>query len=360
MRLVLVTLLTLVAATAQAQEDLGTTDGALLIEVPDPDAPTVGASIDRAEAYVGDRLALTVTAIGRAGTAVNLAQKLDLGSVELLERDDSEAGGRDLGDGRRSFRFILYVAAYEVGPTEVPPLPLTYLDTRGDIRTASTEPLPLTIKALVDESSAAPDPQPARSPRSALIEDLRVVRAAYVAAALIALFVLAFILRRLLRRMRRKERITLGPIVPVRPPGEIAIERLEAIRRRGELGRDGYRPFAFETAEVVRAYLGARYGFDSLELTSTELTAELQRFASHLVQPGSEVVRFLEETDLIKFAKTGSTEGDALALLDAAQAIVLATAPRLEVAAEMLGGAVRPPMPSESARGDRDHESSND
>ncbi len=323
----------------------------------DPDAPTVGASVDRSEAYVGDRLALTITAIARSGQAVNLAQKLELGNVELLERDDSEASGRDLGDGRRSFRYILYIAAYEVGPSEVPPLPLTYLDPRGDLRTVSTEPLPLTIKALVDETSAIPDPQPARGPRTSLIEDLRVLRAAYALAGLLGVVFVGLVFRRMLRRMRRRPRTMTGPVVPSRPPGEIAIERLEAIRARGHFELEGYRPFAFETAEIVRAYLGARYGFDSLELTTTELMSELQRFAPHLAQPGSEVVRFVEETDLIKFAKTGSTDGDALTLLEAARTIVLSTAPRLETAAEMLGGAVRPPMPiAADAEAKRDRE----
>src|SRR5206468_2705712 len=35
----------------------------------DPDAPTVGASLDRTEAHVGDRLTLTVTAIARDAVA---------------------------------------------------------------------------------------------------------------------------------------------------------------------------------------------------------------------------------------------------------------------------------------------------
>jgi hypothetical protein len=318
---------------------------------PDADAPTAGASLDRNEAYVGDRLALTVTSIARAGIAVTLPQKLDLGRLELLERDDSEAKGRDLGDGRRAFRFLLYIAAYEVGPTEIPPITLSYLTARGEVRTVSTAPLPVSIRALVDEQAAAPEPQPARPPRAAMIEDRRVLRAAWIAGGVLALSLLAWGARRWWRARRRAVRLEVGPLVPARPPGEVAIERLSQIRARGQFEREGYRPFAFETAEVVRAYLGARYGFDSLELTSTELLAQLMRAAPHLTDSDSEVVRFLERTDLIKFAKTGASGAEALALLDAAQAIVLSTAPRLEVAAEMLSGPVRPPSASASARG---------
>jgi len=335
-------ILALLISSSAYADDLG--PSADLAQPSDPDAPTVGASLDKSEAYVGDKLTLTVTAIAKAGIAVNLPQKLDLGKVELLERDDAEAGGRDLGDGRRSFRFVLYVADYEVGPTEIPSLELTYLSPRGEVRTVPTEPVALTIRALVDEAQTSAEPQPARGPRTALIEDRRVTRGLYAAAALVALGLLAFVVRRLWRRRARVAQEIIAPAVPARPPGEVAIERLTAIRQRGEFQRDGYRPFAFETAEVVRAYLGARYGFDSLELTSTELLHNLERFAPHLVQAGSEVVRFIEDTDLIKFANAGGSDAAALQLLDAAQAIVLATAPKLETAEEMLSGPVRPPM----------------
>jgi len=181
-----------------------------------------------------------------------------------------------------------------------------------------------------------------------------VLMAAWIAGGAVGALLLLLVVRRWWRSRKRRVAAELGPVVPSRPPGEVAIERLSEIRARGQLDREGYRPFAFETAEVVRAYLGARYGFDSLELTSTELLDELRQAAPHLAEPGAEVVRFLERTDLIKFAKTGATEAEAIALLDAAQAIVLSTAPKLEVAAEMLSGAVRPPAASASARGEGD------
>jgi hypothetical protein len=60
-------------------------------------------------------------------------------------------------------------------------------------------------------------------------------------------------------------------------------------------------------------------------------------------------VRFLSDTDLVKFAKTGSTDEAALQALDAAQAIVLSTAAPLEQAAQAISGPVL--MPKENAGG---------
>ena len=61
-----------VAAAARPARAAGDMAGA-----DDPDAPTVGVSIDKTEAHVGDRLTLTVSAVAKAGIAVMLPAKLD-------------------------------------------------------------------------------------------------------------------------------------------------------------------------------------------------------------------------------------------------------------------------------------------
>jgi hypothetical protein len=329
------------AASAFAAPDLG---GAEAVE--DPNAPTVGVSLDRSEAHVGDRLTLTVSAVARAGVAVTLPQKLDLGKLELLDRNDGERLGRDLGDGRRSHRFVLGVAAYETGELEVPSIELSYLTPAGEVRTVATEPVPLSIKPLVGAEEAHPDAQPERPTRSAFVEDQRVVRAlkwgGAILGGLVALGLVVFFIRRALKR-RSPEAALAAAAAPARPPEEVAMERLNALRAAGNYSFDGYRPFYFALAEIVRAYLGARYGFDSIELTTTELLDELGRRAAHLTVDGGEVPRFLADTDLVKFAKAGSTDPAAARALDAAQAIVLSTAAPLEQVAQSISGPVRLP-----------------
>jgi hypothetical protein len=341
----LVALLVLVAATAQAAPDLGPA-------ADDPDAPTVGASLDRSEGHVGDRLTLTVSAVAKAGIAVTLPSKLDLGKLEVLDRNDGDRNGRDLGDGRRSHRFVLGVAAYETGDLEVPAIPLSYLTPRGEVRTVASEPLPLTIRPLVAADEPNPEAQPPRPPRSALVQDERVVRALKYGGMGLggAIVLLAGFL--LIRRAWRRRRVTLGAAVvagPRRAPDAVAIEKLTALRAKGNFAADGYRPFYFALTEIVREYLGARYGFDALDMTTTELLEELGRRAPHLTAAGDEVPLFFGDCDLVKFAKAGSTDANALTALEAAQAIVLSTAAPLEVVAQSISGPVR--LPREGSNG---------
>jgi hypothetical protein len=200
--------------------------------------------------------------------------------------------------------------------------------------------------------------QPAARAHEVMVEDRRPFTALVAAGALLLLALAAWVTRALLRRRRRQ--VVVAPPAPLRPPEELALERLRALRQRGRFDEDGFRPFHFEVAEVVRGYLGGRFGFDSLELTTTELLGELERgqraerqAQRHLfpvddaATPGdaprpavapappappplldddlARVRRFLEECDLVKFAKAPSSDAAAIDLLDEAEAIVRST-----------------------------------
>jgi hypothetical protein len=253
----------------------------------------------------------------------------------LLDRADGEKGGRDLGDGRRAHRFVLGVAAYELGDVEIPSIELSYINPRGEVRSAHTEPIALHVRPLVAEDEAHPEVQPNRPPRSAMVEDKRMLAIArWTGIALggaLLIGLCAFLTVRALRK-RTVETALVVPAVIKRPADEVAMDKLRALRERGNFAADGYRPFFFAVAEIVREYLGARYGFDSLELTTTELLDQLNQRAAHLTRPDGEVVKFLSDTDLVKFARTGSTDAAAVAALDGAQAIVLSTAMKISEA----------------------------
>src|SRR5439155_551442 len=153
----------------------------------------------------------------------------------------------------------------------------------------------------------------------------------------IALLVAGLLIRRAIKR-RAPAAAFAAANVPRRAPDAVAIEKLSALRAAGNFAGDGYRPFYFALTEIVREYLGSRYGFDALEMTTTEVLDELKKRAEHLVTEGAEVPRFFASCDLVKFAKAGSTDAAALAALDAAQAIVLSTAAPLEEAAQSISG----------------------
>jgi hypothetical protein len=311
-----------------------------------PEAPTVGASLDRTEALVGDQLTLTVSAVARAQVAqtIRLGEPVELGKFERLESSHVD---RDLGDGKFSRRFVLQIAAFEPGELEVPAIRLEFTDTAGRRHAVSTTPIPVHIQSVLKDPGGTPGeaagaggdlkPQPARPPRSVIVEDLRLVRwLEWLAGGMGGVLIFWALVRWLWRvRRRRAARVVEAPAIPA---DVVALGRLSVLRGRGDLGRERYRPFFFEVAEIVRAYLGARFGFDALELTTTELLGELERvrLPAQDLESYGRVVSFLETSDLVKFASAPSSDAEAQAALDAAETIVRRLA--ASVPAEGLAG----------------------
>jgi hypothetical protein len=79
----------------------------------------------------------------------------------------------------------------------------------------------------------------------------------------------------------------------------------------------------------MKEYLGARYGFDALELTSEELLAALALRAP--VEVAHEVGQWVKAGDLIRYARVPTTRDEAAAAL--AQAVTLVERTRVVVTA---------------------------
>ena len=310
--------------------------------VVDKDAPTVAARLQAGDTvHVGDPVTLVVTAISRRNVPVNLPGTLDLGAFSVLDRKESE---QDLGDGRARHEFAITLAAYEPGDKEIPAVEVTYLGKSGDVRTARTTPLPIKVTSLI-----ANEPEPAIKEAAGpvvVLEENRVL--IYGAAGVLAAALGALVTWLIVRRLRA--RIAARPGPPPRPAHEIALAKLDRLGQGGFLEDADNRPFYFAVSEVIREYLGARFGFDSLELTTDELARELRRTASHTlgIYEG-ELHGWLAACDLVKFAKISPSATEARGALETALRIVTTTRPRPE---PVVAPADAPPgSPREVTRG---------
>jgi len=307
--------LVLLIARAAWAADAGVADAGAAV---DPDAPTVAARADKTEAHVGDPIRIGVVTVAKTGVPVNLPGAFDLGPFSLLGRD--EAVEQNLGDGRIRREFAFRVAAYEPGEIQLPAIDVTYLGPHGEVKTVRTAPLPIKIASLI-----ANEPEPAlkdaASPVSVMEENRWPLYAGVaLAAAGVGALLTFFVVRKL--RARRGER----PGPPPRPAHEIALERLDRLGALGFLENADNRPFYFAVSEVIRDYLGGRYGFDSLELTTDELIAELKRHAGREMILG-EIQGWLSACDLVKFAKISPSAAEARGALESAIRIVTTTRP---------------------------------
>jgi hypothetical protein len=143
-------------------------------------------------------------------------------------------------------------------------------------------------------------------------------------------------------RRRWRERDARRPAPPPRPAHEIALEKLDRLAKSSlGQGQDAdLRQFYFELSEILREYLGNRFGFLALEMTTEELVGELQRRAPRGLVPG-EIAGWLSACDLVKFAKLAPPPSEARGALETAIRMVESTRPRPETPAT----GVMPPGP---------------
>jgi hypothetical protein len=307
--------------------------GIAAVAPPDPDAPTVAARVDRAEAHVGDPIRVSIVTVAKTGVPVNLPGTFDLGAFSLLGRDETTE--QNLGDGRIRREFGLRVAAYDPGPAQLPAIDVTYLGPHGEVKSIRTAPIAIKIASLI-----ANEPEPALKDAAApvsVMEENRVPL--YVGGALLAAALGALITFFAVRKLRARRGDRPGP--PPRPAHEIALERLDRLGAYGFLEDADNRPFYFAVSEVIRDYLGARYGFDSLEMTTDELVAELQGHAGRDLPSFmlAEIQGWLSACDLVKFAKVSPTANEARGALESAIRIVTTTRPAPVVPVVAAGGA---------------------
>ena len=309
-------------------------DAGASIQATPADAPTVAARTDRSQAHVGDAIALSITSVGPRTMPVVLPVNLDLGQFQELSRTLEE---KDLGDGKMRRELKLRIAAYEPGSFDIPSVELTYFGQDGSVKSVHTQALPFTITSLI-----ANEPEPKlkdnAGPLPVRQRDYLLV---YIAGGLVAAG-LGAILALLIRR-RLRARKPAAPKAPPRPAHEVAMEKLD--RLGGLLAEGGdLRPFYFELSEAIREYLGGRFGFDSLEMTTEELVATMRRvtLASARGVVGAEIEGWLSSCDLVKFAKVSPSTEQARGALETAIRMVASTRPHVEAP---------PPAAVEAARG---------
>jgi hypothetical protein len=188
-----------------------------------------------------------------------------------------------------------------------------------------TQALPFTITSLLANE---PEPKLKENAGSLPVRQ-RDYLFVYIAGGLLAAGIGAIIA--LLVRRRLRGRKPAAPAAPPRPAHEVAMEKLD--RLGGLLAEGGdLRQFYFELSEAIREYLGGRFGFDSLEMTTEELVAAMRRVPLESARGvvGSEIEGWLSSCDLVKFAKVSPSAEQARGALETAIRMVAATRPHLE------------------------------
>jgi len=134
------------------------------------------------------------------------------------------------------------------------------------------------------------------------------------------------------------------PAPPPRPPWEVALEALHDLRHAGLTKEGRFAEHFDRVSDVIRRYLGDRYGFDGLESTTREAITALRAVSPYINELG-EIETVLRDADLVKFARLTPSESECMAALMRSEDIVHKTMPHLPLAA---GPGVAPGPPPDA------------
>ena len=130
----------------------------------------------------------------------------------------------------------------------------------------------------------------------------------------------AWPLRRYLARAR-----FLAEQAPPPPPHEIALAALRALLSRGLIEQRQIEPFYVELSSIARRYLEARFELHAPEETTEEFLREAARSGTLSLEHQRLVAQFLEQSDLVKFARHQPGADDMRAACTAAEQLVRET-----------------------------------
>ncbi len=190
----------------------------------------------------------------------------------------------------------LTITTFDSGRVKIPSIPLTYKHPTSEaVQTIKTRPLFLNVATIaVTDSSTL-------SPIKTILEEAKTLEdyMAYIITAGV-LAVAGLLIWFLVRRRKPDEEEVLPPVV--RPPHEIALEKLFTLKK-AELWQKGeVKAYQSQLTETVREYIEKRYEIPALESTTFEIVQFLKD-KDISTDLKTRLREMLDIADLVKFAK---------------------------------------------------------
>ncbi|MCU0677704.1 MAG: hypothetical protein MUE69_33595 [Myxococcota bacterium] len=275
----------------------------------------------------GDVLTLTLRVTTPARDEVTIPRGQSFAPFEVLHRPTPRV---EVQGDRATHVIELELLALEPGDHELPSITLRVVTADGVVGEVQTAPLRVPVGSVLGNEPNA-EPKPPTEPVEVWEDDYTL---AWVLGGL-GLILLGALFAWLFARWWRRRAKAAAPPPPPRPPWEVALEKLEALRldRDAAVREERVVAWVDQVSDALREYLGRRYEFDGLESTTDEVVAELKK-RKLIGLSLDEVIALLRDCDLVKFAKAPLGVEQSDLLLAGAFRVVRTTAPIAGVSAD--------------------------
>ena len=286
---------------------------------PPPELPagqefSVSAAMSTNQIRIGDPVEVTLTALHRDGTTVGFPNPAR--GKDVVVRDAQTETERFTNGVSRTVQKIrltsLTVTNHVVGENAQ-----ILLSTPQGVATSAYPFLALEVV-----SSLKPGEQEIRPTKGGLAHwPAPPARWLWVALGLLAVLAAAFLA---LRKVLTTPRTILHMAPPV-PPHEIALNALADLRAKGWIEALKIEPFYVALSGIVRRYLEGRFGLRAPERTTEEFIRDALTSKKLSDAHRDLVAGFLEQSDLVKFARHAPGPADMRNALESAERLVRET-----------------------------------
>lgn len=287
-----------------------------------PEAPRVELSVTPKQATVGDVLTAQVTVTAPEGVSLTLpGQDADLGGAEVRALSTQE---QQLADGSRQTTLSYQIVFWEVGEQTVKAPTVAWRVGDGEARQAARPETTVAIKSVLPPDASAPEGSPdikdIRGPREIPLRWHHYLLAALPVLALLGLLGLG------IAALRRRRRAAVPEAVaPPLPPGEEALQALDALVAEDLPGAGQIKEHYVRLSWIVRHYIERRWRLPALEVTTSMLAESMRASGAVPGEVAAAIVALLRRADLAKFAKHRPDADVARADVGEARGIVLAS-----------------------------------
>lgn len=245
-------------------------------------------------ATTGDEITYTVMVNYDAGvTLLSLPEfGADIGGFRVIDMGEDEP--REVEERLERSKWYKLKADL-VGSYVLPSVTISY-EYQGEKKEVKTAKIFVEVKTVLHQEGETKDIRDIK-PLAKIDRDLRRIYLMASAIALVIMLAAGGIFFYWRKRRRGRDR------TPPRPAYELALEELEALKRKSLIAKGQVRLYYFELSEIFRRYLERRFAFPAVESTTEEIVREFKKRNVLNQQTRSLAHNFLKNTDWVKYAK---------------------------------------------------------
>ena len=315
--------LLLVCATAQAQSS-GSPGGDPLVPKSLTQRTTHGdiqviLETDRQTMRITDSLQLRVSVHTPTDTAIAFPQPAEtLGPFRIVQHMLHEP--RAIAPETQAWHQDYTLEATRAGSLTIPPLPITsQAQEASEPRTIQTLPLTITVTSVLPENADLMAPKDIAPPAALTRRGLPVWL-----TILLGIIAGLCLLAALWWWYRRRTRPAEAP--SPRPAHLVALEALRLLQRDNLIMTGRIDEFYVRLSAILRRYVEWRFGLRAPEQTTEEFLAAAHTTGALIVAHRDLLGTFLQQCDLVKFARHQPTPDDMQRAWDSAKNFVEHTA----------------------------------